>query len=607
MIPALDNLSISDAKKKSATSALPTCTKKLKLEAIALDFETAYSAKYSLEHMGTWEYVNDPRFKAIQVAAYCDKYSASTTIAKFPWRELDGVLIVAHNATFDKAVFDRLQELGEIPADIKPRDWLCTSALSRFMNGPSSLKDCAKAWLGEEMDKSVRSRMCGTGDLFDDVATYALNDARICWKLWFLLEKAWPEKERKLYKLTRAMGNYGVHVDMDYIESCIKILNKMVVTETLKLPWAARGKPALSVDHFKAACKNANIEPPESTAKNDTDLAEWKETHKDSEAVGWLNSMQQVRRANRTAKVFAAMRSRTMPGDRMAYELKYCGASTGRWSGTGGINMQNFNRDEVAEGIDLRSAIIAAPGNKLLIIDYSSIESRVLLWLAGDHDTLDILRTGMDIYEAHARRTMGYKDARSLKDVNKRMRQLAKARVLGLGYGCGAEKFIWVAKVMGGLDIEFDESRRIVNDYRNSNPLIISLWNRLEDAFRAKDNNTYRLPLPSGRKLRYYNVDGFDMTAQSVRGEDEEWFGGKLCENFVSAVSRDVLADAWLKMADKGLRVVMSVHDELVCEVYEGEAQDAYETMKEIMVTGPSWAEGLPLAVEGKITDRYEK
>lgn len=269
--------------------------------------------------------------------------------------------------------------------------------------------------------------------------------------------------------------------------------------------------------------------------------------------------------------------------------------------------MQNFNRDEVLDGVDLRSAIITPPGESMIICDLAQIESRVLLWLAGDHETLAILRSGIDIYEAHARATMGYKDSRPLKDVNKYMRQLAKARVLGLGYGCGAEKFIVVAKIMGGLDITFKDSQRMVNEYRNANPLITSLWTRLEDAFAAKDGDTYRLPLPSGRRLRYYNVDAIDMTAESVRGHKENFYGGKLCENFVSAVARDILADAWLRLHAKGIRVIMSVHDELCCEVNDGDAEDARHVVTEVMSTPPSWAEDLPLDVECKVVKRYEK
>ena len=123
-----------------------------------------------------------------------------------------------------------------------------------------------------------------------------------------------------------------------------------------------------------------------------------------------------------------------MPSGRMAYELKYFGATTGRWSGGGGLNLQNLNR-KTAEGVDLRRAIVAPPGRVLGVVDYSQIESRVLLYLAGDVTALSLFRANpdADAYEIHARSTMGYAEAEPLKAYCDRagsnLRQLAKARV----------------------------------------------------------------------------------------------------------------------------------------------------------------------------------
>ena len=153
-----------------------------------------------------------------------------------------------------------------------------------------------------------------------------------------------------------------------------------------------------------------------------------------------------------------------MPSGRMAYELKYFGASTGRWSGGGGLNLQNLNR-KTAEGVDLRQAIVAPPGHVLAVADYSQIENRVLLYLAGDVAALDLFRANpdADAYEIHARRTMGYAEAEPLKAwcdrTGSNLRQLAKARALGLGFGCGWRKFIDVARVMAGLELGEDESK----------------------------------------------------------------------------------------------------------------------------------------------------
>ena len=167
----------------------------------------------------------------------------------------------------------------------------------------------------------------------------------------------------------------------------------------------------------------------------------WLKVHEGCDAAAWVRHMQRIRSANRTAKVLEAMETRRMPSGRMTYELKYFGATTGRWSGGGGLNLQNLNRSRTAEGVDLRHAIVASSGHVLAIVDYSQIESRVLLYLAGDIQTLEMFRANpeVDAYEVHARRTMGYDEPEPLKvwcdRTGSNLRQLAKARVLGLGFG----------------------------------------------------------------------------------------------------------------------------------------------------------------------------
>lgn len=199
--------------------------------------------------------------------------------------------------------------------------------------------------------------------------------------------------------------------------------------------------------------------------------------------------------------VLESMEARRMPTGRMAYELKYFGASTGRWSGGGGLNLQRLNR-KIAKGVDLRRAIVAPSGHVLASLDFSQIESRVLLFLAGDTEDLRLFRENpeADAYGIHARRTMGYAEPEPLKAwcdrTGSNLRQLAQARVLGLGFGCGWRKFIDVARVMAGLELSEDDSKGVVEKFRDSNPLICRLWQRLEDACEARDGGHYALPLP---------------------------------------------------------------------------------------------------------------
>jgi hypothetical protein len=618
---------------------------------VGVDFETFYSSAYSVSQMGNWAYCHDERFNAWAVSVSDGERTCVCTPAEFPWETIAGREWVSHHREFDRAVWERLREIGIIGRDgARPSTWHCSAALCAFLQLPRDLAGAARAVFGVEVDKSARTRAKGrqtrsqksvvssqlglgigrTGLSAEDAA-YAATDAEMTLALWRELESHWPTHERRLFDLTCDMGGRGVWVDWKYIEKNLTDLNETVEALARALPW----RPALSIPRFEEACEAVGTPPPRSTSASDPDFMAWVGKYQRSEAVIWVRHMQRIRSANRTAKVLEAMQQRRKPDARMAYELKYFGASTGRWSGGGGLNMQNYNR-KPAEGVDLRRCIVAPPGYLLAVVDYSQIESRVLLFLAGDGETLDMFRANpmADAYEIHARATMGYVEPDPLKDYCERtgsgLRQLAKARVLGLGFGCGARRFVEVAQVMAGLDIGEDESERIVKEFRESNPRIVSLWQSLNDACEACHGGDYLLPLPctqinpdlqrfliyrdvkvvQGRNKRQgasENDDTFTVTECTVGGDRIKVYGGLLAENWTQATARDVLASAWIRCDAFGYRPVMSVHDELVFEVPEASAEEDLRRIVGIMEEPVTWAPGLPLRADGRLCSVYGK
>ena len=79
------------------------------------------------------------------------------------------------------------------------------------------------------------------------------------------------------------------------------------------------------------------------------------------------------------------------------------------------------------------------------------------------------------------------------------------------------------------------------------------------------------------------------------------------CENIVQATARDLFGEMILKVEDAGFPVVLHVHDEIICEIPEDDAEEALAQITEIMSTPPTWANDLPVAAEGAILDRYTK
>ena len=75
----------------------------------------------------------------------------------------------------------------------------------------------------------------------------------------------------------------------------------------------------------------------------------------------------------------------------------------------------------------------------------------------------------------------------------------------------------------------------------------------------------------------------------------------------MQAVSRDLLADAMLRMEKAGYGIVGSIHDEVITEVPEINAQEWYDNLVKIMSTPPSWAYDLPLNADGGVMDFYQK
>jgi DNA polymerase len=278
--------------------------------------------------------------------------------------------------------------------------------------------------------------------------------------------------------------------------------------------------------------------------------------------------------------------------------LRFYGAHTGRWSGQGGINFQALAKKELF-GVYIGKFLRARDGHTLVKLDLSNIEARVLLWLAGDTDTLDLIRGGMDIYEAHARSCNLYSGKKKLTEADPDLRQLCKARVLGLGFGCGAKTFQAVAAAMTGgkLQLSEDEAADAVYQYRQQNPKVTRLWNDVE-LFMSSGTamRTIDLRLPSGRSLKYEITTTNPLKGSYIKGKPPvSLWGGTLTENMTQGVARDILALALLRLDKLGYRTILHIHDSVIIEVPEDEALVKTNDMIEALTTPPDWADGLPL------------
>ena len=630
------------------------------MKVAALDFETYYSKDYSIQGSSTYQYVNHPEFDAYLVAIWSPEISYVGRTKDFKdWKKLDGYTFIAHNASFDQRCFEKCVEQGIIP-DIKV-EWICSADMCVYFQYQRNLKGSAKEILNADMDKAVRENMKGKTwedmiamDESKQVLEYALDDAKYTYQIWEELYDQWPETERLLSKMTRAMSWDGLPVDVSKLDDGINRLEETLFEAKKALPWYGEIDPDTKKEYviyskkaMAIECRKAGVEPPKSLAKDSPALAEWIAEH--GQKLTFVSAMQNHNRINMHLQRLKSIRGRLNTEDRMSYNLKYFGAdATGRWSGDAGFNVQNMPR-ETKYGVNIRNIITAPEGKTFIVSDLSQIEPRLTAFIAGDMDFLKLIKQGMSPYEAHARQTMGWTGGK-LKDEDPELYLLAKVRVLQLGYGSGWHKFAETVKQYGQqqiLDQDFsrqdevrfqnfagtyqpgkasmytslsvEDRRQWVNafiqvqDFRDKNPKITHQWKSLDRQLKeaAGSGDDFDNEIPSGRRLKYFRcrheTDGVTVATQKGSVRRVKMYGANLFQNAVQATARDCFGHILKNLHEHGFKVVLHVHDEVVVEVDEENALHAKADIQELMKQGPEWMKDVPLDSEAILTKEYTK
>ncbi|CAB0673406.1 DNA polymerase [Corynebacterium diphtheriae bv. mitis] len=277
----------------------------------------------------------------------------------------------------------------------------------------------------------------------------------------------------------------------------------------------------------------------------------------------------------------------------------------------------------------IRTAFIPSEGCRFIVTDFSAIEARVIAWLAGETTTLQAFRDGKDLYCETASRMFGVPVEKH--GINAELRQKGKIAVLACGYGGS----VGALKAMGalGMGLAEHELKPIVGAWRAANPHIVQLWADVEEAAIAAitsrqplrlrnlrfsvESGILFIELPSGRRLAYVqprlgeNRWGgtsitYTGTTTARRWGQLETYGGKLVENIVQAIARDLLVVGMHAVAEAGHRIVMHVHDEIVIDEPTDSGFTVADACK-LMSTLPAWAEGLPLDADGYECGYYRK
>jgi len=581
----------------------------------ALDFETFYSTEYSVKKMGAWQYTRDSRFNAYCLGIVGEERAWCGPVDCVDWERLRGSTCLVHNQGFERNCFDRL-ELDEIvPADIYASiKWVDTADMCAFHCYPRSLDGAMSAVFNEVLDKDVRRRLESCNCTEPEVLEYCVKDCESSYRLWAQLHDRWPVHERRISQETFRIGRGNVYVDTQKAEQWLGEIAAYLEDTVAHIPFDPPGSDKKAATFLSA---EYGVEPPPNWQMTKPDYMIWKMALP-SEARAWVEMREDFKKARKIYGTIEAILARTDDHERLFYELLYFGASTGRWSGAGGLNMQNWHRKA---RWNIRHLLVAPPGYVMGIHDFAQIEARSLLWLAGDWEQLALIREVGDVYEAHARQTMNYVNPLPMTAGDPDMRHLAKARVLALGYGCGDRNFQFMAKTLCDLELSPEVCTETVLNYRDTNSRICDLWADRESKLKGCVGGDWANPLPSGRNLHYRNIHTRrverDWGDGDIRMEKQTFasigrrvvgvYGGLLIENENQAFCRDIMASAWLRCVNAGYKPLMTIHDELIYLYREDQAERDLKVVDAIMSRVPLWCAGLPLGVAGELSKHYKK
>ena len=467
-----------------------------------------------------------------------------------------------------------------------------------------------------------------------------------------------PEQERQYWILDQHINMAGVRVDMELVAGALQMHGRI----SDELSEKAKALTGLDNPNSVAQLKGW-VEENSGLELESLDKATVAELLADKDGEGLVKEVLRIRKelGKTSVKKYEALRACVCGDGRIRGLLQFYGASrTGRFAGRL-VQVQNLPRNYI-EGLDtarglvkagqpdavravygdvpdllsqlIRTAFIPGEGCRFIVADFSAIEARVLAWLAGEEWRLDVFRTHGRIYEASASAMFGVPIEKIRKgNPEYALRGKGKVAELALGYQGGARALVSMGALSMGLSEE--ELPDIVRRWRKSNQRIQDFWYAVEsnaiDTVRYgtvhalpkgigfhRDRDYLFIRLPSGRELFYYRPEivtnaygrsavGFHGTSQATkRWELTETYGGKLTENIVQAVARDLLCSAMTNLHRAGYAIRFHIHDEVILEAPEGSAMGLGEAIR-LMCALPGWAEGLPLDAAGFEGHYYRK
>lgn len=666
------------------------------MKKLVLDFETAsYS---NLKEAGAWRYSEDVTTEVISLSYSVNPGQVHTWIPGEWSEAIEvcaydpNYIFVAHNSGFEKAIWRNIMVKLYGWPDVPDERWEDTAAVCAMKAIPISLdkatitlrlnihKDKEGSKITKALSKANKKGFyIRNPEILQRVYEYNRQDVLATQELYNRVGQL-PESEYKVWLLDQKINQRGVGLDIPFVNAAQAVVDQASTPLIEEFSNITGGLKPSQTAKFKAWVNSNGVQLDSLNKEVVSQLLGEEEETGDEDGtddcnVDAINLPPLVRRAlvirsvvgSASIKKLKRMRACVGFDGRARGLLQYHGASPGRWAGRL-LQPQNFPRGTlkdsrgkkprsevtvpaimsgdaslvaltIGEPIEsvvscLRHAIICAPGHALLSGDFSQIEARIVLSLAGQHDKTEIMAKGGSAYCDMAQ-SIYKRPIDKEKDVDEY--QIGKNCVLGLGFQMGWKKF----KARYAKDMSDEFCQNIIDTYRQEwAPKVPKVWRGLEDAaLSVVCGKTYKSEiygveykledgwltarLPSGRKLWYWNprpikkAMPWDETAirlawtyqQTKTGQLKtiDAFGGLMTENVVQGLARDLMVHAMFKLEENSFPIVLTVHDEIVAEPEIINADE--KAFAEIMQDRPQWAINLniPVAVETWKAERYRK
>ncbi|WP_125255380.1 DNA polymerase I [Brevundimonas fluminis] len=516
-----------------------------------------------------------------------------------------GVLKVVQNGKYDLAVMAR-RGIRVAPIDD-------TMLISYVLDGgkhPHGMDDLARRWLGH--DPIPFKQVAGTGKSqksfrhveLKPATCYAAEDADVTLRLWRILKPRLADEglvtvyetlERGMPAVLADMERAGVRVDPARLKRLSSEFGmKMAELEQQAHTLAGRpfnvGSPRQIGDILFG---ELDLPGGKKTASGQWEtgaatLESLAETHELPRVLLDWRQLSKLKGTYTDALIEAA----DPETDRVHTSYQLAAASTGRLASSD-PNLQNIPiRTET--GRQIRKAFIAAPGHVLISADYSQIELRLLAHIGDIPELKRAFAAGIDIHTATASEMFGV----PVDQMDPETRRRAKAINFGIVYGISA--FGLAAQ----LGIDQGEAGAYIKTYFERFPGIRAYM----DATRAEVRAAGHVSTVFGRRIH--------IPAIQSKSAAERQFGERAAINApIQGAAADIIRRAMIRMpaalAEAGLstRMLLQVHDELVFEAPEAEAERAIPVIKRVMerAAEPAVALSVPLVVEARAAGNWDE